>query len=89
MRMPGFGEVPATYDAATGRLVYRPISVLRQPEVGVHVRMRRKGQEKDDTVSWKFFIDQKAHYLPRETAAAEGAPAPAVEGGGDTPLATQ
>jgi peptidoglycan/xylan/chitin deacetylase (PgdA/CDA1 family) len=89
MRMPGFGEVPATFDAATGRLVYRPISVLRQPEVGVHVRMRRKGQGKDDTVSWKFFIDQKAHYRPRETAAADGAPAAAGEGGVAAPVATQ
>jgi len=73
MRMPGFGEVPATYNEDTRQLIYRPVSVLRSPEVGVQVRLRRLGQEKDDVVSWKFFIDQKAHYLPRDTAAAGSA----------------
>jgi hypothetical protein len=45
--------------------------VLRSPEVGVQVRLRRVGQEKDDIVSWKFFIDQKAYYFPKSTAASE------------------
>lgn len=72
MRMPGFGEVPATYNLETRQLVYRPISALRAPEVGVQVRLRRQGQEKDDVVSWKFFIDQKAYYLPKVTASAVG-----------------
>lgn len=75
MRMPGFGDVPATYNEDTRQLIYRPVSVLRSPEVGVQVRLRRQGREKDDVVSWKFFIDQKAHYLPRDTAAT-GVPAP-------------
>lgn len=70
MRMPGFGEVPAVYDATTRHLTYRPVSVLRQPEIGVRVRLRRVGQDKDDVVSWKFFIDQKAHYTSVATAAA-------------------
>lgn len=68
MRVPGFGEVPATYNQDTKILTYRPISVLRQPEVGVQVRLRRLGQEMDDVVAWKFFIDQKAHYLPASAA---------------------
>lgn len=71
MRMPGFGEVPATYNEDTRQLVYRPVSVLRSPEVGVQVRLRRVGQEKDDIVSWKFFIDQKAYYFPKSTASSE------------------
>ncbi|MFN0126456.1 MAG: polysaccharide deacetylase family protein [Verrucomicrobiales bacterium] len=66
MRMPGFGEVPATYNEETRKLVYRPVSILRAPEVGVHVRLRRTGQEKEDVISWRFFINQKAHYLPKE-----------------------
>jgi len=74
MRMPGFGDVPSTYDPDTKRLTYRPISVLRQPEIGVHVRLRRIGETKDDVISWKFFIDQKAYYLPK-TAATTAAPA--------------
>ncbi len=63
MRMPGFGEVPAIYNEETRQLVYRPVTTLRSPEVGVHVRLRRAGQPKDDIIAWKFFIDLKAHYL--------------------------
>jgi peptidoglycan/xylan/chitin deacetylase (PgdA/CDA1 family) len=71
MRMPGFGEVPATYNPDTRLLTYRPISVLRQPEIGVQVRLRRLGQEKDDVVSWKFFVEQKAYYAPTGTASVD------------------
>ena len=65
MRIPGLGQVPATFSLDTGRLIYRPVQILRWPEVTVHVRLRRRGLDKDDIVSWKFFIDQKAHYLPK------------------------
>jgi hypothetical protein len=44
--------------------------VLRSPEIGVQVRLRREGEERDDVISWKFFIDQKAHYLSKEANAA-------------------
>lgn len=74
MRMPGFGEVPATYNEDTRTLVYRPTSVLRSPEVGVQVRLRRQGQDKDEVVSWKFFIDQKAHYLSSPSTASADPP---------------
>jgi hypothetical protein len=67
--------VPAAYNPDTRQLTYRPISVLRQPEIGVQVRLRRLGQEKDDVVSWKFFVEQKAYYAPTGTASLD-----AVEG---------
>lgn len=63
MRIPGFGQVPAEYDPATGRVRYQPVAPLRSPDLTVHIRLRRQGQTKDDLISWKFFIDQKAHYL--------------------------
>jgi peptidoglycan/xylan/chitin deacetylase (PgdA/CDA1 family) len=69
MRIPGLGQVPATFSPDTGRLIYRPVQVLRSPDVTVHVRLRRRTLDKDDVVSWKFFIDQKAHYLPKEPVA--------------------
>ena len=68
MRIPGFGLVPATFDPSTGLLRYRPVQILRSPEVTVHVRLHRHGQEKEDMVSWKFFIDLNAHYLTPEVA---------------------
>lgn len=69
MRLPGFGEVPATYNADTRQLVYQPAATLRTPEVPVHVRLRRQGEAKDDVISWKFFIDLNAHYLPKPQPA--------------------
>ncbi len=71
MRLPGFGQVPAVFDPATGKLSYRPPALLRSPELTVHVRLRRQGETKDDLITWKFFIDQKAHYLSLLEAAAE------------------
>jgi peptidoglycan/xylan/chitin deacetylase (PgdA/CDA1 family) len=75
MRLAGFGLVPAAYNPATRRLTYRPVEILRSPEVSVHVRLRRTGEEKDDMVSWKFFIDMTAHYLSPEETQAEAMPA--------------
>ncbi|MGI8604142.1 MAG: polysaccharide deacetylase family protein [Verrucomicrobiales bacterium] len=75
MRMAGFGLVPATFDQESGKLVYRPVQILRSPEVTIHVRLRRKGEDKDDMVSWKFFIDLNAHYLSPEVAGPEATPA--------------
>ncbi len=68
LRIPGLGLLQAEFDATTGRLSCRPPVMLRAPEVAVHVRLRRKAEEKDDLVSWKFFIDQKAAYVPEDPA---------------------
>ena len=68
LRIPGLGLLQAEFDEATGRLSCRPPVTLRAPEVAVHVRLRRKAEEKDDLVSWKFFIDQKAAYVPEDPA---------------------
>ncbi len=73
MRLPGIGTVPAKFDPKTGKMSYKVVATLRSPECSVHVRLRRKGEAKDDMVSWKFFIDQLPHYLP-----ADAAPAPTV-----------
>jgi peptidoglycan/xylan/chitin deacetylase (PgdA/CDA1 family) len=60
----GLGQLPANYDPSSGRITCQVRDVLRQPDVHVHVSLRRKGQDKPDIISWKFLIDLAAHYLP-------------------------
>ncbi|MBP7949197.1 MAG: polysaccharide deacetylase family protein [Verrucomicrobiales bacterium] len=64
MKIGGFGAVPFTYNALTKRIAYQVVEPLRTNEVHVHVSFQRTGQDKPDMVSWKFFIDLIAHYLP-------------------------
>ncbi len=77
MRMAGYGQVPCSFDARTGHITYQVVEPFRSNEVHVHVSFQRKGQDKPDMVSWKFFIDLVAHYLP-EPPATVAAPKPVI-----------
>jgi peptidoglycan/xylan/chitin deacetylase (PgdA/CDA1 family) len=64
MKIAGYGQVPCLYDARTGHITYQVVEPFRSNEVHVHVSLQRQGADKPDMISWKFFIDLVAHYLP-------------------------
>jgi peptidoglycan/xylan/chitin deacetylase (PgdA/CDA1 family) len=68
MRIAGFGQVPCVFDVRTGQITYQVVEPFRSNEVHVHVSFHRKAQDKPDMVSWKFFLDLVAHYLPEPPA---------------------
>jgi hypothetical protein len=86
MKVAGFGKVAAQYDPAAGKITWLTQESLRSNECQVFVTFKRKSEPKPDLVSWRFFIDLVAHYLPDEpeklekaTVVEEGAlPQPAV-----------
>ena len=71
MKIAGFGTVPCTYDPRTGRISYQVVEMLRSNETHVHVSLQRQGSDKPDMISWKFFIDLVALYLPEPPATIE------------------
>lgn len=71
MKLAGFGQVPCTYDVKTGIIAYQVIETLRANEQHVHVSFQRTGEDKPDMVSWKFFIDLVAQYLPEPPTTIE------------------
>jgi peptidoglycan/xylan/chitin deacetylase (PgdA/CDA1 family) len=81
LRVGGFGAVPAEFDAAAQTVRYQIPQKLRVEECTATLAFRRADSEKDEVVSWKFKIDQKASYLPPpdpvESKPADGAPQPA------------
>ena len=71
MKLGGFGQVPCHYEPLTGRITYQVVEPLRSIETHVHVSFQRVGKDKPDMVSWKFFIDLVAHYLPEPPTTVE------------------
>lgn len=71
MKIAGFGQVPCQYDPRTGQITCQVMEPLRSNEVHVHVSFQRQGNDKPDMVSWKFFIDLIAHYLPEPPITVE------------------
>ena len=71
MKLGGLGQVPCQYDPRTGRITYQVVEPLRSNEAHVHVSFQRSGNDKPDMVSWKFFIDLLAHYLPEPPTTVE------------------
>lgn len=78
LRVSGFGAVPAEFDPATQIVRYQVPQKLRLEECTATLAFRRVGADKDEVVSWKFRVDQKAAYLPPGTpTAAQAPPTPA------------
>lgn len=73
MKIAGFGPVPAEYVAAEKVIRYRTPETLRGNECQVFVTFKRKSEPKPDLVSWRFFLDLVAHYLPEQPEKLEKA----------------
>jgi len=73
MKVAGFGKVAAQYDPAAGKITWLTQESLRSSECQVFVTFKRKSEPKPDLVSWRFFIDLVAHYLPDEPEKLEKA----------------
>jgi peptidoglycan/xylan/chitin deacetylase (PgdA/CDA1 family) len=73
MKIAGFGQVPARFDAADKKISYVMGETLRSNECQVFVTFKRASEPKPDQVSWRFFIDLVAHYLPDEPDKLEKA----------------
>ncbi|HEY2572485.1 MAG TPA: hypothetical protein VGH65_00405, partial [Verrucomicrobiaceae bacterium] len=80
LRIGGFGAVPAEFDSVAQTVRYQIPQKLRVEECTATLAFRRADSDKEEVVSWKFKIDQKASYLPPEPPAEEKpAEAPAPE----------
>lgn len=65
MKVAGFGEVPATFDAATGKLSWKVNRRLRQPTCAVLVSWKDiAGKTVEPPLRWSFKIDLESAYLP-------------------------
>lgn len=95
MKVSGFGQVPAVYDAEKKVIRYAVREALRSSECQVYVTFKRAAETKPDLVSWRFLVDLPAFYLPppapESASAPETAPAdpatPAPAPGVTTPPA--
>jgi peptidoglycan/xylan/chitin deacetylase (PgdA/CDA1 family) len=67
MKVAGYGEVPAVFDAASHRLSWRVNRKLRQATCQVFVSWKdTKGKPYDIPLRWSFSIDKGAAYLPED-----------------------
>jgi peptidoglycan/xylan/chitin deacetylase (PgdA/CDA1 family) len=73
MKIAGFGKVPAVFDEAAKKISWPVQETLRGSECQVSVTFKRRDEPKPDIVSWRFFIDLVAHYLPEEPEKLEKA----------------
>lgn len=65
MKVSGFGEVPATFDAATKKLSWQVNRRLRQPTCQVAVTWKdTAGKAPEAPLRWTFQIDRESAYLP-------------------------
>jgi peptidoglycan/xylan/chitin deacetylase (PgdA/CDA1 family) len=65
MHVSGFGEVPATFDALTGRLSWQTNRRLRELFCQVSVTWKDSaGKAPDSPLRWTFRLDRVAAYLP-------------------------
>ena len=77
LRVGGFGAVPAEFDRVAQTVRYQIPQKLRAEECTAVLAFRRADSDKDEVVSWRFKIDQKASYLPPEPAEEKPAEPPA------------
>ncbi len=73
MKIAGFGQVPASYDAGEKKISYLVGETLRSNECKVLVTFKRAAETKPDQVQWAFSVDPVAHYLPDVPAKLEKA----------------
>jgi hypothetical protein len=65
MRVSGFGAVPVEFDAATQTVSYQVPQKLRTDDCTVVLGFKRLNGEKEEILTWKFKVDQKALYSAR------------------------
>jgi len=65
MQVSGFGEVPATYDPASGKISWQVNRPLRQPTCQVAIHWKNAaGKATETPLRWSFQIDRESAYLP-------------------------
>lgn len=65
MKVSGFGEVPATYTAESGKFFWQVNRRLRQPSCQVAVTWKdTTGKAPESPLRWSFQIDLESAYLP-------------------------
>lgn len=65
MRVAGFGQVPATYDAATKKISWKVTRRLRSRTCSVTVQWRTRGSSQyTKPMSWIFRVNREAAYQP-------------------------
>lgn len=62
MRVSGFGGVPVEYDAANQTVSYQVQQKLRADDCTVVLGFKRTGGDKEELLTWKFKVNQKAIY---------------------------
>jgi len=85
MRVSGFGPVPVEFDAATQTASYQVQQKLRADDCTVLLGFKRVGGDKEELLTWKFKIDQKAIYgtnISAETPPVNAALGPVAPGTG-------
>lgn len=64
MKIAGFGEVPAKYDAESGMFAWTPNRRLRHPICRVEVTWRdTDGKPPEKPLTWSFQLDRESAYL--------------------------
>ncbi len=64
MKIAGFGQVPATYDADSGLFSWTPNRRLRHPVCRVEVTWRdAEGKPPEKPLTWSFQLDRESLYL--------------------------
>lgn len=65
MKVSGFGEVPATFAATSGKLSWQVNRRLRQPTCQVAISWKDSaGKAVETPLRWSFQLDREAAYLP-------------------------
>jgi peptidoglycan/xylan/chitin deacetylase (PgdA/CDA1 family) len=85
VRLAGFGRIPAVFDREANVIRAEVRESLRTNECQVYVQFKRQAEPKPDLVSWRFFVDLVADFLPdrgepneKAIPIAEEVPAPPV-----------
>jgi peptidoglycan/xylan/chitin deacetylase (PgdA/CDA1 family) len=78
LRVSGFGAVPVEFDAGTQTASYQVQQKLRMDECTAVLGFKRSGGDKEEIVTWKFKVNQKAIY--DSTIAADAPPVAAAPG---------
>ncbi len=85
MRVSGFGGVPVEYDAANQTVSYQVQQKLRADDCSVVLGFKRTGGDKEELLTWKFRVNQKAIYdtmISAEAPPVNGALGPVAPGTG-------
>ena len=65
MQVSGFGDVPATFDANSGKFSLEVNRPLRQPTCQVAIHWKDPaGKATEAPLRWSFQIDRASAYLP-------------------------